>query len=410
MRTLNFPLYLIVVLTTVLFFSCGKERSNNEWPGWRGLNRDGVVKNFQSPAEWPAELTKVWSQNVGLCDASAALMDGQIYLHVKQNESEVALCLDAGTGAEIWRTVNNVSPEVTGGAAPHPGPRSTPYVAGGKVYTLGVGGALNCLDAKTGEVVWKNDEYTEVPDFFVGMSPLVTGNKCIVHLGGKNGSIVAFDTGTGEKIWTIDGEPATYSSPVLMRIGNEQVLAVQTETDLLGVSMDGNVLWRIPTPGERRFYNSSTPVVDGQSVFIAGQGIGTRSFKIEKTGNEYVWSESWHNTELGVSFNTPVLKDGFLYGHEARLGNLFCINAATGETAWVDSVTHNRFSSTLGLGKEMLSLTGKGDILVYEPNSEKYVEIAVYKVSDTDIYAHPLVSGKRIYTKDKETLTCWEVQ
>lgn len=410
MKTLNFPLSVIFVLTSVMLFSCGKEKSNSEWPGWRGPNRDGVVKNFQSPAEWPAELTKVWSQNVGLCDASAALMDGQIYLHVKQNESEVTLCLDAGTGAEIWRTVNNVSPEVTGGAAPHPGPRSTPYVAGGKVYTLGVGGALNCLDAKTGEVIWKNNEYTEVPDFFVGMSPLVAGNKCVVHLGGKNGSIVAFDAGTGEKIWTIDGEPATYSSPVTMKIGGEQILIVQTETDLLGISMDGTELWRIATPGERRFYNSSTPVVDEQTVFIAGQGIGTRSFKIEKTGNEYAWSEIWHNTELGVSFNTPVLKDGFLYGHEARLGNVFCINAATGETAWVDSVTHNRFSSTLDLGKEMLSLTGKGDILVYEPNSEKYVGKAVYKVSDTDIYAHPLVSGKRIYTKDKETLTCWEVQ
>lgn len=410
MRTLNFSLYLIFLLASSMLVSCGKENSNSEWPGWRGPNRDGVVKNFQSPAAWPAELTKVWNQNVGLCDASAALADGRIYLHVKQGENEVTLCLDAGSGAEIWSTVNNVSPEVTGGAAPHPGPRSTPYVAGGKVYTLGVGGALNCLDARTGQVIWKNEEYTEVPDFFVGMSPLVTDDKCIVHLGGKNGSIVAFDADTGEKIWTIDGEPATYSSPVLMKIGNEQVLAVQTETDLLGVSLNGNILWRIHTPGERRFYNSSTPIVDGDVLFIAGQGVGTRSFKIEKTGNEFTWTENWHNPELGVSFNTPVLKDGYLYGHEARLGKLFCLNAANGETAWADTTAHNRFASVLDLGNEMLSLTGRGDLLVYEPNPEKYVEIAVYKVSATDVYAHPLVSGKRIYTKDKENLTCWEVR
>ena len=410
MRTLNFPLYFFFLLATVIFISCGKENDNSEWPGWRGPNRDGVVKNFQSPEEWPAELTKVWTQSVGLCDASPVLADGRIYLHVKQNENEVTLCLDAETGAEIWSTVNNVSPEVTGGAAPHPGPRSTPYVSGGKVYTLGVGGSLNCLNAKTGELIWKNNEYTEVPDFFVGMSPLVTDGKCIVHLGGKNGSIVAFNAGAGEKMWTIDGEPATYSSPVLMKIGNEKVITVQTETDLLGVSLDGAVLWRIPTPGERRFYNSSTPIVDGQHIFVAGQGVGTKSFKIEKSGDEYTWTENWHNPEFGVSFNTPVLKDGFLYAHEGRLGKLFCLNAATGETAWADTIAHNRFVSTLDLGNEILSLTGKGDILVYEPNPEKYVEKAVYKVSATDVYAHPLVFGKRIYTKDKENLTCWEVQ
>jgi outer membrane protein assembly factor BamB len=409
MKTLNFPNYLIFLTASLMLISCEQENSSN-WPGWRGPNRDGVVVNFRSPAEWPAGLTKVWTKNVGLCDASPALAYGRIYLHVKHNENEVTMCLDAESGEEIWQTVNNVSPEVTGGARPHPGPRSTPYVAGGKIYTLGVGGALNCLDAKTGQVIWKNEEYTEVPDFFVGMSPLLVDNKCIVHLGGKNGSVAAFDAGTGEKIWTIDNEPATYSSPVIMKTGSEQILAVQTETDLLGVSLDGKVLWRIPSPGERRFYNSSTPVVDGQHIYIAGQGIGTKSFKIEKSGDEFTWTENWHNPEFGVSFNTPVLKNGFLYGHEARLGKLFCLNAATGETAWADTTAHNRFASILDLGNEMLSLSAKGDLLVYEPNSEKYGEKAGYKVSDTDVYAHPLVSGKRIYTKDKETLTCWEVQ
>lgn len=409
MKTLDFPLSVIFVLASVMFLSCGKEKSNSEWSGWRGPNRDGVVKNFHSPAEWPAELTKVWTKNVGLCDASPVFADDRIFLHVKQNENEVTLCLDAESGKELWQTVNNVSPEVTGGARPHPGPRSTPFVAEGKVFTLGVGGALNCLDAKTGQVIWKNEEYIEVPDFFVGMSPLLVDNKCVVHLGGKNGSIVAFDANTGEKVWTIDNEPGTYSSPIIMKVGSEQVLAVQTETDLLGVSLDGNVLWRIPTPGERRFYNSSTPVIAGQIIYIAGQGIGTKSVKIEKSGEKYTWAENWHNPEFGVSFNTPVLKEGYLYGHEARLGKLFCLDAATGETAWADTTSHNRFASALDLGNVLLSVTAKGDLLVYEPNPEKYEEKAVYEISSTEVYAHPLVSGNKIYTKDKETLTCWEV-
>ena len=320
------------------------------------------------------------------------------------------MCLDAETGNEIWRTVNNVAPEVTGGARPHPGPRSTPYVADGKIFTLGAGGVLSCLNASTGELIWKNEDYKEVPVFFAAMSPLVDDNKCFVHLGGKEtGTLVAFNASTGAKLWELKGHPSTYSSPVIMKMGKEKVLVVQTETDLIGVSMEGALLWKTATPGETRFYNSSTPVINGQNIIIAGQGLGTKSFKVEKNGSGYTLAESWSNPEYGVSFNTPLLKDGYLYGHEARLGKIYCIDANTGETAWADTVAHNRFASTLDLGKEILSLTAKGELLVYAPSAEKYTELAVYPVANTDVYAHPVVEGKRIYIKDKENLTCWEV-
>jgi len=399
--------HVFILLLSVLLFSCSSEPQSN---GWRGPQRDGVVKGFQSPATWPSQLNTVWTQQVGFCDASPVLVNNRLYLHVKQEANEVTLCLDAETGKEIWRTVNNPAPEVTGGARPHPGPRSTPYITDGKVYTLGVGGALNCLDAASGELIWKNEEYTEVPVFFAAMSPLVDENKCFVHMGGKEtGTVAAFNASSGEKLWELKGHPSTYSSPVIMKLGNEKVLVVQTETDLLGISMDGRLLWKTATPGENRFYNSSTPVLNGQNIIIAGQGLGTKSFKVEKSGDGYTLTEAWSNPEFGVSFNTPLLKDGYLYGHEARLGKIYCMNANTGETAWSDTISHNRFASNLDLGNEILSLTGKGELLVYEPTAEKYTELASYPVAQTDVYAHPVVAGNRIYIKDKENLTCWEI-
>lgn len=399
---------LILTLLTLLFVSC--DNSSDRQTGWRGPDRNGVVSDFDAPAEWPSQLKQVWKQNVGLCDASPVLLNNRLYLHVKQGENEVTLCLDAETGEQLWSTVNNVSPEVTGGARPHPGPRSTPYVAGGKVYTVGVGGALNCLDAQTGEVLWTNTEYTEVPDFFVSVSPLIHNNVCYVHLGGREaGAVVAFDAAHGGKLWELKGHPATYSSPVVFKVDDEEVLVVQTETNLIGISLDGKLLWQVPTPGERRFYNSSTPVIDGQNLIVAGQGLGTKSFRVTKTGDRYSLLENWANPDYGVSFNTPLLKEGYLYGHEARLGKLFCLNAATGETCWADSTAHNRFASNLDLGSEILSLTANGNLLVYEANPEKYVEKRNYTVSNTNIYAHPVVSGNKIFTKDKEHLTCWEV-
>jgi outer membrane protein assembly factor BamB len=221
--------------------------------------------------------------------------------------------------------------------------------------------------------------------------------------------VVAFDAATGEKLWELNGHPSTYSSPILMKLGKEKLLVVQTETDLIGVSMDGHLLWKFATPGERRFYNSSTPVINGQNIIIAGQGLGTKSLKVEKNGGSYTLTEVWSNPDYGASFNTPVLKDGFLYGHEARMGKIYCLNATTGETAWADTVSHNRFASNLDIGKEILSLTARGELLVYAPSSEKYTELAVYPVVKTDVYAHPVVAGNKIYIKDKENLTCWEV-
>jgi len=399
---------LLIVCFSFFVLSCNQAQN---WPGWRGENRDGKVKDFETPNPWPDELSRVWQKEVGLGDASVSLVNGKLYLCVKQESDEVALCLDERTGDQIWRTVLNPAPEVTGGASTHPGPRSTPMVANGKAYTIGAGGFINCLDAKTGAIIWKNESFTEVPEFFVGMSPLVTDNKCIAHLGGHDhGVVVAFNADNGDIIWELEGEPSTYSSPVTMTVGGQQVIVIQTETDLIGVSKDGKLLWKIPTPGEQRFYNSTTPVIDGDNVIVCGQGVGTKSFKIEKSGDNFTYKENWHNPDLGGSFNTPVLKDGYLYGNEARFGRLYCLNASTGATCWNDSVNHNRFASTLDLGDFMLSLSATGNIIIFKPDPEKYVEIAVYKVADTEVYAYPLVTGDKIYIKDKEMLTCWSVK
>ena len=399
----------LFTLVLALFTLSGIQ--GQDWPGWRGENRDGIVKGFILPDVWPGQLTRVWQQKVGLGDASVAFVGGKLFLNVKQDENEKALCLDAATGKTIWTTILNPAPEVTGGARTHPGPRSTPTVKNGKVYLIGAGGRLNCLDANTGKVIWKNENYTEVPVFFAAMSPLIVDGKCIAHLNGKeNGTVVAFNADNGEIVWKLKGEPSTYSSPLLMKLGNEEIIVLQTETDVIGISKTGKLLWKFPTPGEQRFYNSSTPVIDGQNIILCGQGKGTKSVKLEKSGDTYSVTENWVNPDFGTSFNTPILKDGYLYAHEARLGKLYCLNAVSGKTCWADTTSQNRFASILDLGKILLSLPAHGRMLFYEPNPEKYVQKVMYKVSESEVYAHPLVVGDKIFVKEQEMLTCWQVK
>ncbi|HLN73891.1 MAG TPA: PQQ-binding-like beta-propeller repeat protein [Prolixibacteraceae bacterium] len=379
--------------------------------GWRGNERDGKVSGFVKPVVWPAQLTKVWQSNAGLGDASPVMADGKLFLHVKQDSSEVMLCMDAATGKEIWHTNLNPSPNINGPAMGHPGPRSTPFYAKDKLYSLGTGGVVSCLDAKTGKIIWKNEAFTgEVPQFYTASSPLVVEDKCIMQLGGReHGCVVAFDALTGHEMWRVEGQPSTYSSPILSP-NDKQMLLVQSETDLLGISTNGTLLWKIPTPTQRMFNNAVTPVAHGMDVIVTGQGSGTKMVHLQKEADQWINNLLWDNNELGVSFNTPLVKNGYLYGNEAKSGNLFCLDVKTGEKKWMDATALNRFASLQDLGEVVACLPSTGQLIFFSPSQTVYTELAKYKVADTEVYAHPLIAGDRIYVKDKESLTCWSLK
>ena len=121
-------------------------------------------------------------------------------------------------------------------------------------------------------------------------------------------------------------------------------------------------------------------------------------------------NEAWSNPKFSLSFNTPVLKGGYLYANESKFGYIYCLNAQNGETAWADTVKLNRFASMLDLGPALMTLAGNAVMVVFEPNGSAYKELARYKVSETEIYAHPLAVDNKIFVKDKEKLTCWVVK
>ena len=402
---------LIITIVGVLILIGSIHVFAQDWPQWRGVHRDGKVTGFNVPKSWPKELTSGWKITVGTGDATPALVGDKLYVCTRQDSDEITMCLDAGDGRELWRD-RYTAQAVTGAAARHPGPRSSPVVVDGKVVTLGVGGILSCLDAATGKVIWRQDEFSGVvPRFFTGMSPIIVDGTVIAHLGGKdNGTIIAFDLITGNRKWKWTGDGPAYASPVLMTVDGTKQFVVQTEKNILSVAMtDGKLLWQVPTPTQRRFYNSATPLIDGQTVIYTGQGQGTRAMKVQKQGDDFVVKELWNNEEIGTAYNTPVLKDGLLFGLSGR-GKLFCMNAITGQTAWTDSINHRNFGSLLDAGSVILALSSKSELIAFKPSDKEYTEIAIIKVADTPTYAHPVIAGKRIYVKDEETLAMWMIE
>ena len=403
----------IGVILSCVILVCAVQGFGQDWPQWRGPNRDGKVTGFTAPETWPKALTQKWKTTVGLGDSTPALVGDKLYAFGRQGADEVTLCLDAASGKELWKD-KYAAQAITGPSArEHPGPRSSPAVAAGKVVTLGVGGVLSCLDAADGKLLWRKDPFPKVvPTFFTGMSPIIVDGTVIAHLGGKgNGAIIAFDLASGEQKWKWDAEGPEYASPALLTVAGTKQIVTLTEKSVVGVGVaDGKLLWQIPFAPVSRAYNAATPIVDGQTVIYTGAGRGTKAVKIEKQEDGFAAKELWSNPDLATQFNTPVLKDGLLFGLSNR-GNLFCIDAKSGKTAWTDATRRGRgFAAMIDAGSVILALPNTSELIAFKPSGEAYAELATIKVADTPTYAHPLIAGKRVFVRDKDAVTMWTIE
>ena len=402
----------IVMMLICVVLICASQASGQDWPQWRGADRDGKVTGFTAPGTWPKALKKVWQARVGQGDATPALAGKQLFVFTRQGSDEVTQCLDADSGKQLWR-VRYAAQAVSGPAKRHPGPRSSVAAAGGKVVTVGVAGVVSCLDAATGKLVWRKDPLPKMaPAYFTASSPIIIDQMVVAHVGGKaKGAVIAYSLADGSEKWRRGDAPPQYASPVLMTAGGTKQLVVVTETGLIGVAGgDGKLLWKIPIAPSRPAVNSTTPIVDGQTVIFSDPKRGLVAVKIDKQGGVFTVKDLWANAKSATMFNTPVLKDGLLFGLSKRK-NLFCIDARTGKTAWTDEASSGRgFGAVLDVGSAILALPDSSELIAFKPSAIGYAELARIKVADSATYAHPVIAGNRIFVKDEKAVTLWTLE
>lgn len=281
--------------------------------------------------------------------------------------------------------------------------------------TFGVNGTLSCLKADSGEKVWRV-ETGPAPKFHTSSSPVIADKLVIVQVGSEgSGGVTAYDLEKGDVKWKWTDEGASYASPVLMTVGTTKAVVAETDKSVVALGLqDGKVVWKTPFPLVKMGpgqYNASTPMIDGQTVIFSGVSRGTKAVKVEKQGDAYAAKELWYNKDSGALFNTPVLKNGHVYGLTSN-DNLFCVNAETGKTAWTYSVNGRKgYGSVVDAGPVLFALPSgqNSKLLVFEPNEKEYTERAAYKVSPTEVYAYPIATGNRIYIKDKDSVILWTV-
>jgi outer membrane protein assembly factor BamB len=391
-----------------LLLAAGAARAQ-DWPQWRGPNRDNHVTGFTEPKTWPKDLTKKWSVKVGVGEASPLLVGDKLYVFGREGGDEVVRCLDAESGKEVWKE-KYAAAAVTGPASGYPGPRSTPAVGEGKVCTLGVNGRLSCFDAATGKEVWKKDKGK--PAFYTSTSPIIVDGKCIVFAG----ALIAFDLANGEEKWKWDGGGAPYGSPVLMTVDGVKMVVTPTAGagkgqagKLVGVGFaDGKLLWEVKLTNTNYTANYSTPMVYGSTVVFSetggggkGGGGGLIALQIEKKGDGWTAKELWKKTAAAAAgYHTPVIKGDLLFGVNGSRNN-FCVDLKTGETLWTGKEKRGECGSILDIGSVLVELTSDQELIVLEPSAKEYKEVTRYHVGSDQTWAVPILVGNRIYVKDK---------
>jgi outer membrane protein assembly factor BamB len=139
-------------------------------------------------------------------------------------------------------------------------------------------------------------------------------------------------------------------------------------------------------------------------VIYTGQGKGLFAVKIEQQDNGFAATPLWTNAQVGARFTTPVLKDGLLFGYN---GSFFCASAKTGATLWVDTAKRGQSAAMLDAGTVILALAGNAELAAFKPSDKDYSELARIKVATTEMWAHPVVAGKRVYVRDLESVALW---
>jgi outer membrane protein assembly factor BamB len=379
-----------------------------DWPQWRGPNRDGISGAFASNKAWPEKLKLKWKVTVGEGYSSPVVAGGKIYMHTREGDREVVSCLRTEKGQVVWQEGYAAPYTVVPAAARHgKGVKSTPVVEGGRLYTLGISGILSCFDAKTGRLQWRKEFGS--PDFGTAMSPLADRGLVIAHVGTNgHGALTAFDTETGTEKWCWKGDGPAYASPIVVELGGTRQIVTQSQHNIIGVSeATGELLWHIPfnTAYEQ---NIVTPVLYHDTLIFSGFDNGVMAVRLLKRGSQWSTETVWRNTDVSMYMNSPVVNGDLLFGlsHRKR-GQFFCLDPRNGATLWTSEGRQADNAAIVDAGTVLLLLTDNAELIVVKKSREGFEPLRKYSVADSPTWAHPVILNGGILIKDATTLALW---
>ena len=349
----------------------------NDYPQFYGPGRTATLKGPRLARDWQAQPPReLWRREVGEGWSSFAVVGNAALTQEQRGESEVVVRYDVGSGEQVWvRAVGEAFNTTVGGR----GPRATPTIVGGRVYSMSATGILSCLELDSGRPVWSRnvleDHGAGQPDWGMVSSPVVVGDMAIVQLGKNGTGLAAYDRQTGEPAWVAGDDSGTYSSPFLAKVMGQEVVLIVNHTSVMGHdSSTGEIVltadWPNPVGGER----ITLPLLmeDDRMLVSAGYGVGSKLFQLALDGERIVAETVWESLRLKSKFAPMVHRDGIVYGLDD--GVLVALDPATGERLW----KRGRYGhGQMILVHDLLLIQAEnGDVVLVEANPEEHRELA----------------------------------
>ena len=377
-----------------------------EWPKFRGPDGDGVVRNARIQTNWsenpPAEL---WRRAVGPAWSSFAVSGDLIYTQEQRGPDEVVSCYRMTTGKPVWMHKDAARFWESNAGA---GPRGTPTLDKGRVYTFGGTGILNALDAASGAVAWSrnaaNEAETELPTWGYSSSPLVVGDTVIVAASGR---MVAYDAATGARRWMGPKAGASYSSPRLVnRDGAAQVLLVSAVGLTSVAPEDGTQLWQHAWKGYPIVQPGLTP--EGDVLISVADQSGLRRLTAVRGQSGWAVEERWTSKGLKPYFNDFVVHKGNAYGFDGAI--LSCIGLDDGQRKWKGGRYGNGQMVLLEAQDLMLVLSEEGEVALVAATPDKFTEVARFKAIEGKTWNHPVVAGDVLLVRNSEEMAAFRLK
>jgi outer membrane protein assembly factor BamB len=381
-----------------------------DWPGFRGPQRDGVIRGLKIDTDWAATPpVKLWQRAIGPGWSSFAVDHGLIYTQEQRGEEEIVACYRLSDGTPIWRHRDHVRFWESNGG---PGPRATPTLVGGRIYALGATGLLNALDALTGAVIWSRDAVADtkskIPMWGITSSPVVSGGVVIVALSGK---LAGFDAATGAPKWTGPAHRGSYSSPQLATIDGVDQIVLLSADGVTSVSpATGAVLWDYDWAAD------GTPIVqpaivDGGDILansINGMGgLGVRRIGVSQVAGKWTTRERWTSSGLKPYFNDFVVHNGYAYGFDGSI--LSCIDLTDGTRKWKGGRYGSGQLVVLSDEDLLLVISEEGDLALVSATPDGFKEVAKVPGIDGKTWNHPVIVGDTLLVRNGETMAAFRL-
>jgi len=385
--------------------------ASDDWPQFLGPTRDGVYSGPALSSSWPKEgPTIVWQKKVGQGFSGPVVASGKLILFHRVGDRETVEAFDARTGAALWKFDYPTGYRDDFGF--DEGPRATPAIADGKVFTFGAEGKLHCLELATGKNLWSvstQEKFSASKGFFgLACSPLVESDRVLLNIGGTGGAgIVAFDKNTGALAWRATSDEASYSSPAAVELNGKRVAIFFTRSGLTILeAATGKLQTQFPwRPRINASVSAATPLVIGTQIFLsASYDLGAILLDLKTGRPQKIWAS---DEALSNHYATSAHRNGFLYGFHGRQESgpsLRCVELQTGTVKW----SEDRFpAGTVTLaGDSLLVMLEDGRLLLAPATPERFKPSAQAQVLPFGVRAHPALANGYFYMRSKDKLVC----